>query len=51
MLDPTDDPVTNSVDFFVHGQEILSRGQRVHDPVIFIERLEKQDTDPHSLKE
>jgi ergosteryl-3beta-O-L-aspartate synthase len=51
MLDPTDDRVTNSFDFFVRGQEILSGGQRIHDATVLLERLEKQDIDPDSLKE
>jgi hypothetical protein len=51
MLDPTDDSVTNSFDVFVRGQEILSGGQRIHDAAVLLERLEKQEIDPDSLKE
>jgi hypothetical protein len=51
MPDPTDDRVTNSFDFFVRGQEILSGGQRIHDAALLIERLKKQNVDPLSLKE
>lgn len=51
MLDPTDDRVTNSFDFFVRGQEILSGGQRIHDAAVLIERLKTQNMDPLSFKE
>lgn len=51
MLDPNDDRVTNSFDFFVRGQEILSGGQRIHDAKVLIKRLEEQDMDPATLKE
>ena len=51
MLDPTDDWVTNSFDFFVRGQEILSGGQRIHGAAVLIERLKKQNMDPLSFKE
>ena len=51
MLDPTDDRVTNSFDFFVRGQEILSGGQRIHDAAVLIERLKMQNMDPLSFKE
>lgn len=51
MLDPSDDRLTNSFDFFVRGQEILSGGQRIHDAKVLLERLEKQEMDPDTLKE
>src|SRR2546423_2953062 len=51
MLDPTDDQVTNSFDFFVRGQEVLSGGQRIHDAAVLIERLQEQGIDLDSLNE
>jgi aspartyl-tRNA synthetase len=38
MPDPHNDKLSNSYDFFIRGQEILSGAQRIHDP----ELLEKQ---------
>jgi len=38
MPDPNDNKYSNSYDFFMRGQEILSGGQRVHDPVFLEER-------------
>jgi len=34
MEDPHDPNYTNSYDFFLRGEEILSGAQRIHDPVI-----------------
>ncbi|EXJ85074.1 aspartyl-tRNA synthetase [Capronia epimyces CBS 606.96] len=51
MPDPKDDQVTNSFDFFVRGQEILSGGQRIHDYTLLKNRMEDSGMDPTSLKE
>ncbi|KAI1616714.1 aspartyl-tRNA synthetase [Exophiala viscosa] len=51
MLDPKDDQLTNSFDFMVRGQEILSGGQRVHEHELLKERMEAQGMDPNDLKE
>jgi hypothetical protein len=51
MLDPKDDKITNSFDFMVRGQEILSGGQRVHDYTVLRERMEAQGMKPDDLKE
>jgi aspartyl/asparaginyl-tRNA synthetase len=32
MLDPKDPDYTNSYDFFMRGEEIVSGAQRVHEP-------------------
>ncbi|KDN49617.1 aspartyl-tRNA synthetase [Tilletiaria anomala UBC 951] len=41
MPDPTDSNYSNSYDFFMRGQEILSGAQRVHDPDLLAKRMEK----------
>ncbi|ETI19494.1 aspartate-tRNA(Asn) ligase [Cladophialophora carrionii CBS 160.54] len=51
MLDPKDDRVSNSFDFMVRGQEILSGGQRVHDYDVLRARMEAQGMKPDDLKE
>ncbi|KEF56060.1 aspartyl-tRNA synthetase [Exophiala aquamarina CBS 119918] len=51
MLDPDNDKVTNSFDFMVRGQEILSGGQRVHEYEVLVERMKTSEMDTDSLKE
>ncbi|KAJ9614243.1 aspartate--tRNA ligase dps1 [Cladophialophora chaetospira] len=51
MLDPNNNRVTNSFDFEIRGQEILSGGQRVHDHTVLKERMESQGMKPDDLKE
>ena len=51
MLDPKDDRLTNSFDFEIRGQEILSGGQRVHHYALLKERMEAQGMKPAELKE
>lgn len=51
MPDAHDPELTNSFDFMIRGQEILSGGQRVHDFAMLKESIEKQGMDPDSLKE
>jgi len=41
MPDPSDPLLSNSYDFFMRGEEILSGAQRIHDPVLLAERAEK----------
>eukprot|EP01112_Ceratiomyxa_fruticulosa_P017002 TRINITY_DN5220_c0_g1_i1.p1 TRINITY_DN5220_c0_g1~~TRINITY_DN5220_c0_g1_i1.p1 ORF type:complete len:601 (-),score=142.43 TRINITY_DN5220_c0_g1_i1:28-1674(-) len=41
MPSPQDDRYTNSYDFFVRGEEIVSGSQRIHDPV-FLERRARE---------
>jgi len=38
MLDPKDPNYTNSYDFFMRGEEIVSGAQRIHDPELLVER-------------
>ncbi|KAK5250494.1 aspartate--tRNA ligase dps1 [Exophiala xenobiotica] len=51
MLDSENGRVTNSFDFMVRGQEILSGGQRVHDYKLLKERMETWGMNPDDLKE
>ncbi|KAK4200583.1 tRNA synthetases class II-domain-containing protein [Triangularia verruculosa] len=46
--DPANPKVTNAYDFFMRGQEILSGGQRIHDPVELEARLRTKGVDPNS---
>jgi aspartyl-tRNA synthetase len=38
MLDPNDSNFTNSYDFFMRGEEIVSGAQRIHEPELLVER-------------
>ncbi|OAA58414.1 aspartyl-tRNA synthetase [Niveomyces insectorum RCEF 264] len=40
--------VTNAYDFFIRGQEVLSGGQRIHDPVELEARIRAKGVDPTS---
>ncbi|KAK6496264.1 aspartate--tRNA ligase dps1 [Arthrobotrys musiformis] len=46
MPDPTDPNYSNSYDFFMRGQEILSGAQRVHDSALLAERMKSLGVDP-----
>ncbi|OAA72242.1 aspartyl-tRNA synthetase [Cordyceps fumosorosea ARSEF 2679] len=48
LEDPADPRVTNAYDFFMRGQEILSGGQRIHDPEVLAARIRKKGVDPDS---
>ncbi|KAK6199185.1 aspartyl-tRNA synthetase [Scheffersomyces amazonensis] len=47
MPDPEDPRYSNSYDFFMRGEEILSGAQRVHDPELLRERLAAHEVDWH----
>jgi len=51
MLDPKNDKYTNSYDFFMRGEEILSGAQRVHDPEILKGRAVEKGVDPETIKD
>ena len=51
MPDHQDDKVTNSFDIFLRGQEILTGGQRIHDPKLLEEKMLAQGVDPASMDE
>ncbi|GMM35836.1 aspartate--tRNA ligase [Saccharomycopsis crataegensis] len=46
MVDPTNPKVSNSYDFFMRGEEILSGAQRVHDPEMLKSRMREFEVDP-----
>lgn len=46
MPDPEDPRYSNSYDFFMRGEEILSGAQRIHDPELLAERMKIHDVDP-----
>lgn len=51
MPSPTDDRYTNSFDIFVRGQEIISGGQRIHDPKVLEENMKAMNVDPASMED
>ncbi|KAF8925468.1 hypothetical protein EDD21DRAFT_2765 [Dissophora ornata] len=50
MPDAKDPKYSNSYDFFMRGEEILSGAQRIHDPDFLIERATAHGVDPESIK-
>lgn len=48
MPDPTSIPYSNSYDFFMRGEEILSGAQRIHDAEFLAERVQEYGIDPKS---
>ncbi|TMW66526.1 hypothetical protein Poli38472_004291 [Pythium oligandrum] len=50
MPDPKDKRWSNSYDLFIRGEEIVSGAQRVHDPQMLLERIEKFDIPQEGLK-
>ncbi len=46
MPDPTDCQLSNSYDFFLRGEEILSGAQRIHDPEFLASRMRELGVDP-----
>lgn len=50
MPDPTNPEVSNSYDFFMRGEEILSGAQRVHDPAFLVQRLKEVGIDPKTME-
>lgn len=51
MPDQNDPTITNGFDIFLRGQEILSGGQRIHDPALLLSRLEAANIDRASMEE
>ncbi|KAF9886646.1 hypothetical protein FE257_011286 [Aspergillus nanangensis] len=51
MPDPEDDRFTNSFDIFVRGQEIVSGGQRIHDPYMLEENMRRVGINPETMDE
>ncbi|KAG0266638.1 aspartate--tRNA ligase dps1 [Mortierella polycephala] len=50
MPDPKNPKYSNSYDFFMRGEEVLSGAQRIHDADFLIERAKAHDVDPDSIK-
>ncbi|KAF9137103.1 aspartate--tRNA ligase dps1 [Linnemannia schmuckeri] len=50
MPDPKNPGYSNSYDFFMRGEEILSGAQRIHDAELLIERAKAHEVDPESVK-
>lgn len=51
MPDPEDPTLSNSYDFFMRGEEILSGAQRVHDPALLIENMRSKGVNPDEMKD
>ncbi|EPQ54212.1 aspartyl-tRNA synthetase [Gloeophyllum trabeum ATCC 11539] len=51
MPDPNNDNFSNSFDFFLRGEEILSGGQRIHHALMLEQRMRSAGLDPDSMKE
>ncbi|KAJ7070978.1 hypothetical protein C8F01DRAFT_1108564 [Mycena amicta] len=50
MPDPEDPTLSNSYDFFMRGEEILSGAQRIHEPTLLMEKMRSKGVDPESMK-
>jgi nondiscriminating aspartyl-tRNA synthetase len=50
MPDPEDPTLSNSYDFFMRGEEILSGAQRIHDATFLAEKMKAKGVDPDSMK-
>ncbi|CAG8489169.1 11578_t:CDS:10 [Scutellospora calospora] len=50
MQDPYDKNYSNSYDFFMRGQEILSGAQRIHDPTLLEEHAKELGVDLRSIQ-
>ncbi|KAF9460844.1 hypothetical protein BDZ94DRAFT_1291011 [Collybia nuda] len=50
MPDAEDPTISNSYDFFMRGEEILSGAQRIHDPSLLAEKMRSKGVDPDSMK-
>ncbi|SRR6266550_4734643 len=42
--------LSNSYDFFMRGEEILSGAQRIHDPELLAETMRSKGVDPEGVK-
>ncbi|KAJ5676126.1 Aspartate--tRNA ligase [Penicillium macrosclerotiorum] len=51
MPDAEDDKYTNSFDMFIRGQEIVSGGQRIHDPHMLEDNMRKFGINPDDMEE
>ncbi|KAF5356230.1 hypothetical protein D9756_003807 [Leucocoprinus leucothites] len=51
MPDPEDPTISNSYDFFMRGEEILSGAQRIHDSQFLCEKMRSKGVDPESMRD
>ncbi|GIJ84700.1 hypothetical protein Asppvi_003551 [Aspergillus pseudoviridinutans] len=51
MPDPEDPRFTNSFDIFIRGQEIVSGGQRIHDPRMLEENMRRSGINPEMMED
>ncbi|KAL7420281.1 aspartate--tRNA ligase dps1 [Cryptotrichosporon argae] len=51
MPDPANPAWSNSYDFFMRGEEILSGAQRIHDPAFLVHRIKELGMDPAGLQD
>jgi aspartyl/asparaginyl-tRNA synthetase len=49
MPDPVNPELSNSYDFFMRGEEILSGAQRIHDPAFLAERMQAAGINPSDM--
>ncbi|KAJ1982468.1 aspartate--tRNA ligase dps1 [Dimargaris verticillata] len=49
MPDPSRDGYSNSYDFFIRGEEIMSGAQRIHEPSLLQERARAHDINPATI--
>lgn len=49
MPDPVNPELSNSYDFFMRGEEILSGAQRIHDPAFLSERMQAAGINPSDM--
>lgn len=49
MPDPVNPELSNSYDFFMRGEEILSGAQRIHDPEFLAERMKAAGINPEDM--
>lgn len=50
MPDPNNPMLSNSYDFFMRGEEILSGAQRIHDPELLVKKMLEKGVDPASMR-
>ncbi|KAI9205038.1 uncharacterized protein BJ171DRAFT_423444 [Polychytrium aggregatum] len=51
MPDPARPGYSNSYDFFIRGEEILSGAQRIHDYDLLVERIKEHEVDPATVED
>jgi aspartyl-tRNA synthetase len=49
LIEPPSQTLSNSYDFFMRGEEILSGAQRIHDPALLCGKMREKGVDPTSM--